>query len=90
MPIVLSIGYVSFLIKNEAAAIGALKALTGAMRVKSRHVHRGDSYREVYWVCEENDEVGLKTIRANQIVACDPDAIKPVEVTLQLGQGGQS
>ena len=78
------------LVKNETAALAALKALTGAVRVNSRHIHKGDTYIEVFWPVQEDDQVSIKTIRSNQIMDRDPRDIKPAKVTLQLGQGGVS
>jgi len=90
MPLILTIRYTKFLIKNEANALAALKALNGAITVESKHIHVGKKYEEVYWPAPEQKKISIETVNDSQLKRCDPDDIKPAKVTLQLTAGGES
>lgn len=82
MPIILKIGYQEFLVKNDAAAMKAMQALCGAVRMESRHIGSGSTYREVFWTTDRESEISIKTIQSNQIVKsgpCDKDIDVDVE-----------
>jgi len=85
MPIIVKIGYQEWLVKNEAAAFSAIKALTGAVRVQSRHVGTGKTFRQLYWPDNDHEnELSLKTVNTNQLVARDPGESDPFEEPKQL------
>ena len=87
MPTILKIGYQEYLVKNDAAAFNALKALCGAVRLESRHVGSGRTYRELFWPSDRDSEVSIKTVLPDQIVRCDPGEIVEFEPQKQLGFG---
>ena len=91
MPTIIKIGYQEFLVKSEKEAFAALKALCGAVKVSSRHVHVGKSYREVFWREDRESEVSIKSVRPEQLLAHDPGDVE-VEIEpeqKQIGFGGR-
>lgn len=87
MPIIIKIGYYEYLVKNEAAAYGALKSLCGAVRLQSRHIGTGKTRKEVFWPEPDASEVSIKTVMPDQIVRSDPGDLVEYEPQKQLGFG---
>jgi len=90
MPLILTVHYTKFLIKNEAAALAALKALNGAITVESGWRKLGKKHDDYYWPAEDQVKLSVQTINNNQVKPFDPDEIKEVGAPLQLTSGGES
>jgi len=87
---ILKIGYQDFLIKNETAALQAVKALAGAIPMGSRHMKRGEIYEEFFWPKDRENKVTIEMITERQILRADPEEMKPVVTCrLELGPGGE-
>jgi hypothetical protein len=74
MPTILKIGYHEFLIEKASDAAAVVKAMAGAIPVDSRH-RRG---KYTYFPAKNPDcrEVGMKTIRTDQLYAADPGEVE--------------
>lgn len=65
MPVILSIGYRDFLMKNEAQALAAMKALSTAVAMERDYV----GHRETYVPAKDDDRTSLemKIVKDDQI-----------------------
>lgn len=86
MPTILKIGYQSYLVKNDGAALKALQALCGAVKVESRHIHQGKNYREVFWPDARNvdSEISIRTVSTEQLIRSDPGDVVEFDEPKQL------
>lgn len=89
MPAILKIGYNIYLVKSEAAAVAALKALSDAVPVESDYVGK---LGEVYYPAPEDRHraIELKIISVRQLVRSKPgeEPEEPREVK-RLGYDGK-
>jgi len=84
MPTIIKIDYQNFLVKNDKAAVAALTALAGAIKLESRHVGHHKTFREVYWPATGGAEISIKAILPDQIVRSDPGENDPFEEPKRL------
>ena len=82
MPILISIGCMEFLVKNEAQAIKAMAALAGMIALESRYT--GNS--ALYWPsdCTYKSKISLEHIRPDQLLSRDPSKCKPADGPKQI------
>lgn len=69
MPTILKIGFTTYLVKNETAAVRALQALAGAVTVET-HYHDGRHY---YYPSEREREFSMSTISTTQLLPRKPE-----------------